>query len=204
MTKQKTWYDKGSLADVTVQFATSSWKVIRPLTESQQLSEKLLGYNALAFTFVCGIILTHLLIEKETVFSLAGMLFFVISVFISFVVSSIYIRFVRLLTNISKDKVATLRIANVILLAGLPFASAGLAFNISILTSFALGIVVIQLFFMFIGIFVVFSSTITTDIKVNPHNYQNNIGRVELIITLIEFSLTVIMFVSAIINKQLF
>ncbi len=204
MPKQSSWYEKGSPADVIVQLASSSWNVIKPLTESQLLSEKLLGYNSLTFTFVCGFAITHLFVGEDSVFSLVGLLFFVLSIFLAFVISNPYIKIMILLTNLTKDKISTLRNANVILLAGLPLASGGLLFNAILLTKIALGIVAIQVFFVLIGMLFPFSTTRSEDQRVNPSDFKEITGNIQFFITIIEFIMTVLLFASAVIKGQLF
>jgi hypothetical protein len=205
-TKQNkiTWYEKGSAADAIVQLASSSWNVIKPLSDSQLLSNKLLGYNVLVFIFVSGIAITHLLVGKDGVFSLSGLFIFILSMFIAFVVSVPYVKIMTLLTNLVGDKIGTLRITNVILSTGLPLAAGGLLFNLIQLTSIALGIIVIQACFMLIGMSFVFSTVRTDDKQVNPGDLRRITGDVQFVITIVEFTLTVVLFISAVIKGQLF
>jgi len=197
-------YEEDSPAEFIVNLLSLSWNKIKPLTESQLISDKLLAFHIIIFTLISGTAITHLWLNGDSVFSLGGLLVLLISFVISFIVSNLYGKLMELLVNLVKNKINAIRISSFILLFGVPLAAGGLFFNLVMLTKIALGIIAIQLLFILISNLFNFSTSDVENQGKSTSSFKDAMGKTLFIITLIGFSLTVILFISAIINGELF
>lgn len=197
-------YEEGSPAEFIVGLLSLSWNKIKPLTESQLISDKLLAFHIIIFTMISGTVITHLWLSGDSFFSLGGLLILFISFVIAFIVSNLYGKLMELLVNLVINKINAIRISSVILLSGVPLAAGGLFFNFVVLTKIALGIIAIQLLFILFSNLFNFSTSDVKNKGSSTSSFKDAVGKTLFIIMLIEFGLSVILFLSAIISGELF
>ncbi len=173
---------------------------IKKLSESDLVSEKLLAFNTILFVLSAGIIISHLWINGDNLLSLTGFLVVLVSLCVSFIVSILYTKLLEVLVNLQVDKIGSLRVSSIVLLIGLPVASAGLFFNELLLTKIAIGIIVLQFMALLLGTLISFSREKIPDKKVEARSFREVIGDFAGILTIINFPLNIILFVIAVVK----
>jgi len=146
-TNNEKLYEEGSLA----YYASVALKRIKKLSESGKISDKLLAFNISLFIFVLTLVLTYYFraflnipwpFEMDII---ATGILVVISLIFSLIVSLGYAPILEILSNISKNKIESLRISVLILLIALNLVSIGLIYNIRLLVNLSLVLVGLQL-----------------------------------------------------------
>jgi multisubunit Na+/H+ antiporter MnhF subunit len=203
-TKESSFYEKGSPADVAVRLTTLTWNRIKPLSESKNVSDRLLAFNVIIFILIGGIAVTHFWLNGVTVFSFGGLFILVLSFLISFIVSNLYLKFIELLSNLARDKIGTLRIGSVILMTGIPLVTGGLFFNLVVLTGIALAIVLVQFLFILSGMFFYFPSGDIENKEIAISNFKKIAGNVLFFITIADFLIAIVLLISTIVRGEFF
>ena len=189
--EKKKFYEEGSLLHAVA----LSLDKIKKLSKSESISEKLLAFNIIIFVLLASLIISHLFIGADSILSLAGLFLFTFSFLISCIASIIYANILETIVNLAADKIGSLRIGAIILLIGLPIASAGLAFNIPVLITVASGIIGLQIVFMLLGALLGFPNLGIDDRKVKPGHLREVIGDVTSVLTIIGFIITICLLV---------
>ena len=197
-------YEEGSPADFMARLLSLAWHKIKPLTVSDLISDKLLAFHILIFIVISGAAIAHFWLGNDGVFSLGGLLVLFISFLVAFIISYLYAYLTELLVNLVKDKLTAIRISSAILLIGVPLASGGLFFNISVLTHLALGIIAIQMIFLLISNLIEFPASSSEIENAPTRRLTTALGNPLTYISVGSFILTVIMFISAIVKDGLF
>jgi hypothetical protein len=140
MPKKKQAEKEESMANL----AKNGLKFITELAKSDKISHRLQAFNILIFVLISTINLTHFLGGWTTstfIFGVIGVVCFILSL----VCVLGYGPLVGIVTNISGNKVESLRLGITILFISLTFSVAGLTFNNSFLANLSLGLLGLQL-----------------------------------------------------------
>jgi len=181
-------------------YASIAIKRIKKLSESGKISDKLLAFNALLFIFVLTLVLTYYFkaslniswpFEMDVI---ATGILLVISFIFSSIVSLGYTPVLEIFSNISKNKIESLRISILILLIALNLVSIGLIYNIRLLVNLSLVLVGLQLIMIpTISLFPL--KTRIEDKEVEATQIWEILGKVNIIVGIVSFILQIIAFI---------
>lgn len=180
-------YEEGSVLD----FAMKGLANIQSLSKSSLISEKLIGLNTLVFVIVMTLNISAWIFGINQGLSLAFLFGLGISAIFALFASLFYIELVSLIMNFSENKIEPLRIGLMLIFISLPIATAGLMFNLKLLTDISLGIIALQIFVILFGQFIKFSKTPVQDETVSPVDLWKVVNNVSAVCGIISFALTI-------------
>lgn len=191
MTKGKKGYEEGSL----LHYAALSLDTIRKLSRSDLISQKLLALNILLAIVLGSLFITHLFVPDAVVFSLDFLIFFTLSLLLSFIAGIVYANILEILANAAKSRIGPLRLSVIMLLVAFPIAIGGLSFHVSVLIGIALGILVFQLFVILSGALIDFPALGAEDRKIESGRLRIVLGEVGSVTSIVGLVLTITLLV---------
>jgi len=114
------------------------------LSQSQLISEKLQSLNILLVVFILTVVTTHFLIGSTTS-GLTLAIFLVVSFLFALIISLVYGPVLSIVSNVSSNKVESLRVGITMLFISLTLGVAALTFNNELLAKLSLGLIGLQL-----------------------------------------------------------
>ena len=174
------------------QLAKMALEDIVNLSQSQIISKKLQSLNILLFVFILTLSITYYLGGPST----TGLSFLFIvgfSCVIALVVSHGYRRILFIVSNISTNKIESLRIATAILFIALTLGVAALTFDVELLVNLSLGLTALQL------IILPMSGSLLPRISVEDKEIEFSqlwiaLGRISAIVGIISFIMDIALF----------
>lgn len=191
MTKGKKVYEEGSL----LHYAALSLDKIRKLSRSDLISQKLLALNILLAIVLGSLFIAHLFVPDAAVLSLDFLIFFALSLLLSFIAGIVYVNILEILANAAKSRIGPLRLSVIMLLVAFPIAIGGLSFHVSLLIKIAVGILVFQLFVILVGAFIDFPALGAEDRKVESGRLRIILGEVGSVTSIVGLVLTLILLI---------
>src|SRR4030095_11783932 len=99
-------YQEGSILD----FSVKAFSMIKKLSESSLISEKLISFNSLLFVLILGLDISFWLNGGKEI-SFGYIVILAISMLFSLILSLLYLHLLQILSNFSEKKVDSLRIS---------------------------------------------------------------------------------------------
>lgn len=161
------------------------------LSQSQLISEKLQSLNILFVVFILTVVTTHFLIGSTTS-GLTLAIFLVVSFLFALIISLGYGPVLSIVSNVSSNKVESLRVGITMLFISLTLGVAALTFNNELLAKLSLGLIGLQLIIMPISSLLV-PKIFVEDKKVDLSQLWTALGRLSSIVGLISFAVDVIL-----------
>jgi len=165
-------------------------KILR-LSQSQLISEKLQSLNILLVVFILTVIITHFLIGSTTNGLTLG-IFLVVSFIFGLIISLGYAPILSIVTNVSSNKIESLRIGIIILFICLTLGVAALSFNSQLIAMTSLGLVGLQIVIIPISSLLI-PKISTEDKKVDLSQLWIALGKLSSIAGLISFAVDLIL-----------
>ncbi|MDH5779273.1 MAG: hypothetical protein OEZ29_01610 [Candidatus Bathyarchaeota archaeon] len=159
------------------------------LSQSQIISEKLQSLNILLFVFILTSALTHYLGGASTA-ELSLLFIIALSFIFALVVSLGYAMILSAVTNVSPNKIESLRIGIVMLFIALTLGVAGFAFDVKLLTNSSLGLTALQLIIIPMSGFLLPRISVE-DRKIEPGQVWIALGRISSIVGIVSFIIDV-------------
>jgi hypothetical protein len=179
--------DEASLADL----AKKGLERIVKLSESQVISEKLQAINTLLFVFILTVVSTHY-IGGSTTEGLSLLFVFAISFILALIVSSGYGLVLSIISNVSVNRIESLRVGITILFFSLTLAVVGLTLDSKLVSNLSLGLVALQLVItLVIGFFA--QKNPLEDKKISLSQVWDGLGKISSVLGIISFVIDVIL-----------
>ncbi len=158
---------------------------IKKLSESQNISDKLIAFNLVLFILILGLDISYWLkanINEPLAFSF--LLFF--SMVLSSIGSIGYNRILSIISNLTTNKIEALRIGVAIMFINLSLAITGTLFQNQFIVNSSASIIVVQIIVILILGFINFQAP-TTDRIVKPSQLRETLGDLASIISILSF-----------------
>lgn len=160
---------------------------IKKLSESRKISDKLIAFNSILFVLILGLDISYWLggDPKEPI---SFVVILLLSIIFALIISLGYEPILNVISNLTKDKVESLRIGATILFTDLSIALIGVLFRIELLVNISAIIIIFQLFIILLGALIDFSKGVKIEDKnVKPNQLREVLGDLASTITLINF-----------------
>lgn len=155
------------------------------LSQSQIISEKLQSLNVLLFVFILTVITTYYL-GGVTTKDLSLLVLFAISFVLALLVSLVYGSILSVVSNVSSNKIQSLRIAINMLFIALTLGVAALTFDVKLLANVSLGLTGLQILIIPLSSFLLPTISVK-DKKLEPSQLWTALGRIASIIGIVSF-----------------
>lgn len=158
---------------------------IKKLSESQQISDKLIAFNLVLFILILGFDISYWLKanpNEPLVFSV----FFLVSMIFSIIISIGYNRVLSIISSLTANKIEALRIGVAIMFIDLSLAITGTLFQNQFIVNSSASIIAVQLIVILVLGFINFQAP-TTDRIVKPSQLRETLGDVASIISILSF-----------------
>jgi len=185
MTKKEKSDEEISLAEL----AKRALEGIVNLSQSQVISEKLQSLNILLFVFVLTLSITYYLGGASTT-ELSLLFIGALSFVFALVVSLGYAPILSVFSNVSTNKIESLRIGITILFIALTLGVAALTFDVKLLANLSLGLIGLQLIIIPLSGFLLPRISVE-DKKIEFNQIWIALGKISVIVGIISFIMDV-------------
>jgi hypothetical protein len=158
---------------------------INKLSDSQQISDKLIAFNLVLFILILGFDISYWLKANPNE-PLAFGVFILVSMIFSSIVSIGYNRVLSIISNLTANKIEALRIGVTIMLIDLSLAITGTLFQNQFIVNSSASIILVQMVVILVLGFINFETT-TTDRIVKPNQLRETLGDLASIISILSF-----------------
>jgi hypothetical protein len=183
-------YQKGSIAD----WADRAFTDIKKLSESAHISEKLIAFCAIIFVLIFGVDIAFWL-NKMATEPLGYVILLAISMLFSLILSLFFTGLLKLLTNMTPNRVDALRVGLAVLLCGLPFAIGGIIFHSELSINISVLVIVASILAILGRQFIFISKMPTGDPKIEPGESVDIVGPLVKIVSLLASLATIAGFI---------
>lgn len=176
--------DEG-VGEVVWRYAQKSFELILSLSTSEEISDVLLGFNAVLFIILFALGGAYLL-EPPSVSEIGFGIILILAGILGFAVSILYIAFMELISNFAQDKVQALRTGVTTLFVDLTLMIAGVLFSNNFLVTTALEVIALQVLLVLISGFLKVGIAVPDRI-VAAGQFKQVLGDLSSLITVIQF-----------------
>ena len=144
-------------------YASRAMKKMRDLAASESILDRMVLLNAILLTVDLGFLVTHLVILKDSFFSLASLLILALMFVLAFILAMVvYHPVADALIKIGKNSLFALRISAYLMLVCLPLAVASTVFNNDYIAYTGFGIIGLHFLVLLSGAFIAYPNIEST------------------------------------------